>query len=136
MTFHSLVLHHSCSSGTSLARECIGRDLVVIGAGSVAMDVATAALSLGCRSAYAVFLPSMTMMTADVEEIEVARKVCGSICGWSEGLLYVNRTCLMFYIFQSGVIFRPCTRMTAIQRVDNKVSSISVTEVEAVISWL
>lgn len=85
------------NKGTELGHSVKGKDVVCIGAGrflfsnydflfpSVSMDVVTAAINNGARSAYVLYYRPLSEMTADRDEIIAAQK--------------------------NGVIFRPCSRI-------------------------
>ena len=65
-----------CRSDTERARALVeGRNVAVIGGGSVAMDVATSARALGARRLYAVALEAMTELPANARELADAQSL-------------------------------------------------------------
>ncbi|MBN1944337.1 MAG: NAD-dependent dihydropyrimidine dehydrogenase subunit PreA [Bradymonadales bacterium] len=81
-----------------------GRELVVVGGGSVAMDVAVTARRYGAAKVAAVSLEGLDELPADAEEIALAQDHC--------------------------VVFRPRTRVTRILGSDGKVNGVETIEME------
>ncbi|MEZ7893090.1 MAG: FAD-dependent oxidoreductase [Candidatus Wallbacteria bacterium] len=81
-----------------------GKNVVVIGGGSVAMDAAVTAKMLGAEKTYAVSLEALDELPADHEEIELGH--------------------------QYNVIFKPSTQITKISGKSGKVTGVCGNEIE------
>jgi dihydropyrimidine dehydrogenase (NAD+) subunit PreA len=80
-----------------------GKDLVVVGGGSVAMDVANTARAFGADRVTAVSLEGLNELPADADEIELARS--------------------------HHVIFRPQTRVTRVIEADDAIAGVETIEI-------
>lgn len=64
----------SRANAAAVRRQVEGRNVAIVGGGSVAMDVASTARALGAKKVYAIALEAMTELPANEAELEDARK--------------------------------------------------------------